>query len=404
MAQALALIALLVVAFGCDDEADAVNDGATRDAVTDAALPDAALPDALGPDATPLVDAAPDPAPVTVEEAVDLVDPFVGTGGIGFGYAAETPAAMVPNGAVKLGPDTTNGGRHLHQHHFSGYHYDDPDVRGFSHLRLVGTGAGDLGLVRVRPFAARHTPMDKASEVASPGRYAVALPAVGVDVELTAAPRAGVHRYTYAAPGVLVFDAAATIEDSEPAAEVRVDGASVEGEVLHAAGFSARGGAYTVWFSAVVDPPPQGASVEGSEAVLDVSGTVEVRVGVSHVSLERARAHRDGLVGRSFDEVAEAARAARAEKVGGGRGGGGGGGAAPKRSGAPSTAPSITRTRCRHGTTKGGSTWPWTARSGPRTSPTTPTSPSGTRSARCTPGWSSPTRSWSATCCGRSSR
>jgi len=34
------------------------------------------------------------------------VNPFIGTGGIGFGVGAELPGALVPFGMVKLSPDT----------------------------------------------------------------------------------------------------------------------------------------------------------------------------------------------------------------------------------------------------------------------------------------------------------
>lgn len=305
--RGLAIAALLL---GCDDG------GAAQDPVLDAATGDVATPDGATADAEP--PPPPEAALVGPDEALDLVDPFIGSGGLGFAYAALTPAAQWPNGMVRLGPDTTRAGRHFEAHHFCGYHYDDPDVRGFSHLRLVGTGAGDLGLLRVRPMSARYTPIDKTTERASPGRYAARLPDIGVSVELTSTLRGGVHRYTYDAPGALVFDTGSSIEDAQvEASEVEVDGGTVEGSVTWGGGFSARSGAYTVYFSATVDPPPTSAERVDAEALLGVeAGTVEVRLAVSYVSLEQARVNRAAeLDGRGFEDVAAEARAAWREKL-----------------------------------------------------------------------------------------
>ncbi|MFU8805665.1 MAG: hypothetical protein ACNA8W_17765, partial [Bradymonadaceae bacterium] len=115
---------------GPSDLGDAL-DGDRRHGDTDA---DAILP------ATPLI---------TGEAALDLVDPFMGTNGQGFGYAALTPTAQMPYGLVRLGPDTSLNSTYVPFHHFSGYHYGDPDVRGFSHLHFIGTGVPDYGNVRV---------------------------------------------------------------------------------------------------------------------------------------------------------------------------------------------------------------------------------------------------------------
>lgn len=40
--------------------------------------------------------------------AVDGVNSFIGTGGLGYGYGGVNPGAQFPAGALRLGPDTTN--------------------------------------------------------------------------------------------------------------------------------------------------------------------------------------------------------------------------------------------------------------------------------------------------------
>ena len=78
------------------------------------------------------------------------VNPFIGTGGISYLCANNHPGAGVPFGMVRLSPDTvTRGGKRVTN--MSGYHHGDPLILGFSHTRLVGTGAVDGGNLLVIP-------------------------------------------------------------------------------------------------------------------------------------------------------------------------------------------------------------------------------------------------------------
>lgn len=90
-------------------------------------------------------------------DALELMDdaaiwqhtnPFFGTGGAAFNYGAGTPGAQMPNGLVSLGPDTNKRGAILPVLHASGYHNDDSDLYGFSHLHFIGTGVSDFGNLR----------------------------------------------------------------------------------------------------------------------------------------------------------------------------------------------------------------------------------------------------------------
>lgn len=152
------------------------------------------------------------PAP---ERLTQLVDTYIGTGGHGHVFMG----ANVPFGAVQLGPtsipqtwDWT-----------SGYHISDTTVIGFSHTHLNGTGIGDLFDITVMPVVgdvtyARGTEDDPQSglwsyfsrrnEQSRPGYYATRLDRYGVDAELTATKRVGLHRYTFPASddAAVVFD------------------------------------------------------------------------------------------------------------------------------------------------------------------------------------------------------
>jgi predicted alpha-1,2-mannosidase len=109
---------------------------------------------------------------------------------------------------VQLSPDTDNARWDA----CAGYHVGDPTLLGFSHTHLSGTGIADMmdvlvvpavGPVRLRPGALDHpegsyrSRFDHASERASPGYYRVILKDQGIEAELTATARAGLHRYRF---------------------------------------------------------------------------------------------------------------------------------------------------------------------------------------------------------------
>ena len=132
------------------------------------------------------------------------VKPKIGTGGHGHCY----PGATVPFGMVQLSPDTFNRGWDW----CSGYNYSDDSIMGFSHTHLSGTGIGDMldflvmactGDVktvpgtRENPEAGYRSRFSHDDEYATPGYYSVLLKDYGVRAELTAATRAGFHRYSF---------------------------------------------------------------------------------------------------------------------------------------------------------------------------------------------------------------
>ncbi len=137
------------------------------------------------------------------------VNPFVGTGGHGHTF----PGATVPFGMVQLSPDTRIDGS---WDGCSGYHYSDSVIYGFSHTHLSGTGVSDYGDILLMPM-----PFGKASpkreeyaskfshnrEKAGAGWYEVFLDKHRVKAELTALPKVGFHRYTFAEnKGTVVLD------------------------------------------------------------------------------------------------------------------------------------------------------------------------------------------------------
>lgn len=160
------------------------------------------------------------------------VNVFIGTGGHGHTF----PGATTPYGMVQLSPDT----RTLEWDACGGYHYSDTSILGFTHTHLSGTGIGDLGDVLFMPFTgdAHLTPgtvdnpdagyrsrFSHEREFAEPGYYRVALDDDEITAELTASPRSGFHRYTFASDqqAKLIIDLAHTIHGHQnPVTEFRV--------------------------------------------------------------------------------------------------------------------------------------------------------------------------------------
>ena len=125
---------------------------------------------------------------------INFVDPFLGTGGHGHTY----PGATLPFGMVQLSPDNGTEGWDWS----SGYHYSDSVIVGFSHTHLSGTGIGDYADISLMPRYSNQlndttrAVFQHAHENAKPGYYNVKLNN-GIQVELSATNRVGLHRYTF---------------------------------------------------------------------------------------------------------------------------------------------------------------------------------------------------------------
>lgn len=128
----------------------------------------------------------------TQTDLTSFVDPYIGTGGHGHVFLG----ANVPYGMVQLGPSQKVKGWDW----TSGYHYSDSTLLGFSHTHLSGTGIGDLGDVLFFPSLNSGDTVAKfkhENEITRPGYYKVVLDQNGIETELTATNRTGIHRYTF---------------------------------------------------------------------------------------------------------------------------------------------------------------------------------------------------------------
>lgn len=229
-------------------------------------------------------------------DPVDYVNPFIGTGFHGHTY----PGATTPFGMVQLSPDTRAGNWDA----CSGYHYSDTTIDGFSHTHLSGTGCADLADILFHPTTREIVIRDGEcvlqpyffshdDERASCGYYAVTLPDVNIGVELTAAPRTGVHRYTFTGKGPrqVIVDLLHTVaEEKIDLRELRRTAPAELAGMRRTQGWVPD---QYVFFAARFSEPFADVQLLGDrQAVLTFAPdvrTLTIAVGLSSVSVENAR-------------------------------------------------------------------------------------------------------------------
>ncbi len=283
----------------------------------------------------------PPPPIVDVTDPLPYVDPRIGTGGLGYAFGSCFVGAVVPHGLVKLGPDTTGPYGVVDFLHYSGYWAGDDHVQGFSHLHLHGAGATDYGVLSVMPTLAfdptktsvldYQARFDKANEVVAAGKYQVTFDN-GIEAELTATQRAGVHRYTLPSAGAIVIDLAKTLSGGMiDDAALAIAGNEVSGHLHHLGGMSNGFGGYTIYFSitasqmtghtvwaAGMAPSTTATTASGTvvgAALAVPAGTTELVVGISFNSIANARANVVAESATGFDAVFAAAQAAWTQKL-----------------------------------------------------------------------------------------
>ncbi len=142
------------------------------------------------------------------------INPFIGAVTYGeetsniHGYGKTFPGATTPHGLVQLSPDTRTGGDNG-----CGYSWNHTTIEGFSFTHMSGVGwNGDLGNFLVMPTIGKlHTNkgddghpetgyrsrFSHDHESAEAGYYSVLLTDYNIKAELSAAPRAGIIRFTF---------------------------------------------------------------------------------------------------------------------------------------------------------------------------------------------------------------
>lgn len=242
-------------------------------------------------------------------------DPFVGTENGG----NTVPGAQIPFGFVHVSPDTLNPTT-------AGYNPHE-NILGFSQTHVGGTGgASKYGNFLTTPLVGKlrteNLGSPKSEEAASPGYYTVRLTRSNVKAELTATRLVAMHRYTYPSAKLshALIDVSSVVQpEVGPDAVknprpidcwVRVLAPNrIEGSGNFVGGWNQS--PYTIHFSAEFDRPfsafgtwrdkrlepataaASGQGKVGAYATFDTTGnqTVQMKIGVSFISPEKARAN-----------------------------------------------------------------------------------------------------------------
>ena len=117
---------------------------------------------------------------ITDPNLLEAVDPFIGTSGTGH----TTPGAKAPFGMMYMSPVNVHDPIHDFEwwDYCSGYQFEDTTFEGIAHTALTGTGIAGLLDVIVSPFQHGAT-IDKKTERASPGYYAVTVDSVDMNYD-----------------------------------------------------------------------------------------------------------------------------------------------------------------------------------------------------------------------------
>ena len=288
-------------------------------------------------------------------EIGQFVNPFIGTGGFpSYTSGDDIPGPTMPFGMVRLSPDTRF---FLGENFFdestvstAGYYYADNHIMGFSHTRLIGTGAYEGGHFRVYPStgelssknyrSGKYHRFSHKNEIAFPGYYAVKFTKPGILAELTATERVGVHRYTFSRneiPHIIIDVSSSLGKGKTTEGEVHVSkNGEITGGIKSFGNFASRYGGQKVWFAARFSKPFIAYNFwSGKKSIQDNSNLqadtlgidlrfnkdspieiIELKLAVSYVSIENAIENLETEVGNiGFDEVVDKAKQAWEEKL-----------------------------------------------------------------------------------------
>ncbi len=237
-------------------------------------------------------------APLTNVADIGFVPPWRVWAGLTF------PGASLPNAMVQLSPITEFGSG-------AGYEYEDSVIHAFTHSNK---GHWNLCHIPFLPVTGEVNPNDFGSpfnhqnESAQPGYYQVFLERYGINAELTSTLRCGFHKYTYR-PG----------QNKKLVVNLAVSNERVKDWKLEQDGDNAFKGFQNanekVFFYAVANHKIKNiATLTGTKHDVSVvefadgNQPLEIKVGLSFVSMENAKLNLEQELGRkSFAQIKAAA-------------------------------------------------------------------------------------------------
>jgi predicted alpha-1,2-mannosidase len=284
------------------------------------------------------------------QQPADLVNPFIGTSN----YGATSPGPIAPRGMASISPFNVAGSKNRplekdSQWVSNPYVNENTFLTGFSQVNLSGVGCPDLGVLLLMPTtgAVETNHMKYGStysnEVAKTAYYSVNIDKYKVKGEFTASKRVGVSKFTFPkGQSNILLNLGLGLTNEEGAMVKVVSSTEIEGmRTVGSFCYNSPEEAYPVYFVAKFSKPANHYGVwkktpkyEGVEAQwmgyngktrmmkntiktvvgdsigtyftyeFDKKETVEVKIGVSYVSIENARENLEKETGgKSFDTV-----------------------------------------------------------------------------------------------------
>lgn len=291
---------------------------------------------------------------ITAQEPVDYVNPFIGTSN----YGTTNPGAVCPQGMMSVTPFNVMGSDKNRfdkdsQWWSTPYSSDNSFFTGFAHVNLSGVGCPELGSLLLMPTTGdlnvdyREYGSLYTQETARPGYYSNHLTKYGIKTEVTATPRTGLHRYTFPeGKGNILLNLGEGLTNESGATVRMVNDMEIEGSKLLGTFCYNPQAVFRIYFVMKVNKAPKQMGywkkqreMKGVEAEWDIhsgkyklytkynremSGddigvwmtydtqaneAVEVKIGVSFVSIENARKNLEAeQPGFDFDKTCADAR------------------------------------------------------------------------------------------------
>ena len=290
---------------------------------------------------------------IIISSLLSYVNPFIGTTNFG----ACNPGAVTPGGMMSVVPFNVMGSpenRFDKDARWWSAPYEDTNcfLTGFAHGTLSGVGCPEMGSLLTMPTSG---PLDVDyhkygsryhDQTASPGYYAVSLDRYGIRSEATASTRTSVERYTFpAGQANILLNLGEGLTNESGAFVRRVSSTEIEGSKLLGTFCYCSDAVFPVYFVMQVnrEPHSQGCWKKQREMTAEASWSdesgkyklypdfihplagddigywmswydlsqgeqIEVRIGISYVSIENARENLNSETG-DFDALRSSAEA-----------------------------------------------------------------------------------------------
>ena len=240
---------------------------------------------------------------ISQQDPSSFVNPFIGTSNGGNTY----PGAIVPWGMVSVSPHNNIQAK-------SGYFYGEPNIYGFGHTHLSGTGCQDFGNVVIMPLSnnfeldSENYKSNYKNETAISGYYKVDLIKDGITAEMTATERVGISKYRFSnkSKNAVLLDGGSNLSPDQKEAMIKI---SKNGEIqgwTTSGSFCGRFNVQKVYFVLQVNHVPKQISLFNNNKKInetistgdniktiiefdDSVNSVIVKVGISYVSIENAK-------------------------------------------------------------------------------------------------------------------